>query len=146
MEALNSHPTKMNGVALKEYFEAIIKLNNDHILELMKQDKENVKEIFDTFNKNLDVHLEKLNNSHASIKDIASRNISTDKFDSLHRELTIKLETTTAEVNRRLEAVEKLWAEKLGEARVDDKVKYVIGVVIGAIITMFVSYLITGKI
>lgn len=138
MESLTATcPTKMNGVALKEYFEAIIRLNNDHVLELMKQDKENVKEAFELFDKNLTIHLDRLNNSHANIRQIAESNISREKFDILHEDLI-----------KRMEVVERALSEKKGETRVDDKVKYVIGVVLGAIITLFISYLInliTGK-
>ncbi len=97
---------EIETITLKEYFETIIRMNNGHVLELMKQDKDYVREAFETFNNNLDVHLDRLNHSHESIKEIALRNISQDKFDMLHKELTL-----------RIEAIEKKEFEQRGQTR-----------------------------
>lgn len=97
---------EIETITLKEYFETIIRMNNGHVLELMKQDKDYVREAFETFNNNLDVHLERLNHSHENIKEIALKNISQDKFDMLHKELTL-----------RIEVIEKKEFEQRGQTR-----------------------------
>jgi hypothetical protein len=129
-------------VTLREHLESMIKMNNDHLLEIIKQDKQYVKEAFDLYEKNVDIHLDRLNHSHENIKDIALKNISQDKFDSLHKELTMKVDAGLQNLSDRIDTIEKNEKAKGVESKSTIAVIVVLGSTIASALALFINHFI----
>jgi len=132
----------MENISLKEYLMTVIRMKEEHILELMQTNKEYVKEAFDLYEKNVQVHLERLNHSHENIKEIAAKNISQDKFDSLHRELILRFDNHLTDSGRRFDEMEKSLSVKGVENKSTIAVIVMIGGIIASALTIFITHLI----
>lgn len=102
----------MESVSLKKYLKSIIKLN---LREL------------EAYKLVVDGHLKELNNSHANIEKIASRNISQDKFDGLEARVTI---------------LENYKSRGEGESKISDWIKLSIAAIAGSVLTILIEKLV----
>jgi len=115
------------SVSLKKYLKTIINLKHKHIKNSIIRTEESNRREIDLYKIEVNGHLKDLNNSHANIEKIASRNIGTDKFDGLVT---------------RVENVEKADREMQGATKISDMVKLFIASIIGAGLTLLVQKLI----
>ena len=132
-------------VSLRDHLEKIIDLKFDKIGDRLDRDQQYVKDAFEIFNKTNDIHLDRLNHSHENIKDIASKNISQERFEGLHKELTMKLESYAIDFERRIKAIEIFTSERLGQKKISTTVWLWVAGIGGAVLTMIINYLIFGR-